>query len=122
MSMHMPQMFMQEVILPFVKDPHFPWAPLEWNTEDAERCAQEEGIILGDDHWEVVRILQECLTCITPPRGRQLHDFLDSEFHNKGGLRYLYELFPGGPVAQGCRIAGLTPPCGAIDKSFGTVQ
>jgi hypothetical protein len=27
---------------------------------------------------------------------------------------------PGGPVAQGCRIAGLTAPAGVTDKSFGS--
>jgi tRNA 2-thiouridine synthesizing protein E len=52
---------------------------------------------------------------------RELHDALDENFHGKGGLKYLYQLFPGGPVAQGCRIAGLKAPAGATDKSFGSV-
>ena len=53
---------------------------------------------------------------------RQLHDALDERFHAKGGLKYLYEVFPGGPIAQGCRFAGLKPPAGAADKSFGSAS
>jgi tRNA 2-thiouridine synthesizing protein E len=30
-------------------------------------------------------------------------------------------LFPGGPLAQGCRLAGLEPPAGAFDPSYGSV-
>ena len=56
------------------------------------------------------------------PNVRELHDALDESFHARGGLRYLYTLFPGGPVAQGCRFAGLKAPSGAADKSFGSVQ
>ena len=52
---------------------------------------------------------------------RELHDALEERFYHKGGIKYLYLLFPGGPVAQGCRIAGLVPPAGAADKGFGSV-
>ncbi|NIO43648.1 MAG: sulfite reductase, partial [Burkholderiales bacterium] len=50
---------------------------------------------------------------------RELHDALDEKFHGQGGIRYLYLLFPGGPVAQGCRISGLKAPVGAVDPGFG---
>ena len=53
---------------------------------------------------------------------RELLDALDEKFHGKGGLKYLYSLFPGGPVAQGCRIAGLQAPAGSTDMGFGSVQ
>jgi tRNA 2-thiouridine synthesizing protein E len=33
----------------------------------------------------------------------------------------LFEIIPGGPVAQGCRLAGLKPPPGSVDPSFGSV-
>jgi tRNA 2-thiouridine synthesizing protein E len=36
-------------------------------------------------------------------------------------MRHLYMLFPGGPVAQGCRVAGLPVPAGAVDRGFGSV-
>jgi tRNA 2-thiouridine synthesizing protein E len=53
---------------------------------------------------------------------RELHDALDERFHSRGGMKYLYKLFPGGPVAQGCELAGLPVPAGAKDKSFGSAQ
>lgn len=43
-------------------------------------------------------------------------------FHALGGLKFLYKMLPGGPVAQGCRLAGLKVPAGAKDKSFGSLQ
>jgi len=113
---------MQEVMRPIEKDPRFPNAPLGWSPAEAERKAREEGLTLGDEHWEAIRGLQEYFTRNTTPRVRELHDALDEKFHGKGGIRHLYELFPGGPTAQGCRMAGLTPPAGAEDKSFGSVQ
>ena len=52
---------------------------------------------------------------------RELHDALDEKFHLSGGMKYVYSLFPGGPIAQGCKLAGLQPPAGSIDKGFGSV-
>jgi tRNA 2-thiouridine synthesizing protein E len=36
-------------------------------------------------------------------------------------MKYLYTLFPGGPIVQGCRLAGLKAPAGATDRGFGSV-
>jgi len=68
------------------------------------------------------RALQEYFAKNASVNVRHLHDALEEHFHGRGGLRFLYELFPGGPVAQGCRIAGLQPPAGSTDRSFGSVQ
>jgi tRNA 2-thiouridine synthesizing protein E len=107
----------------FEPDPRFRHAPPEWTPEAAIDVARQEGLDLTDDHWEIVRGLQEFFarhedTAITL---RDLHDALDEKFHHKGGVRYLYTLLPGGPVAQGCRLAGLRAPGGAVDTSFGSV-
>lgn len=105
-------------------NPAFPNAPEGWTRDSAERVAQGEGLRLGDDHWTAVRALQEYFSRHEPGdiSLRELHDALDESFHHKGGIRYLYTLFPGGPIAQGCRLAGLEPPPGAEDKSFGSVS
>ena len=103
-------------------NPKFPHAPIDWSPEDAEKLARAEGLTLAEDHWEVVRGLQELFARSEEPvlRARDLHDALDEHFHYKGGIKYLYELFPKGPVAQGCRLAGLQPPAGAQDLGFGS--
>ncbi len=103
----------------------FPRAPDGWSREEAARIAQGEGIAMGEDHWEVVRALQEYFERHAGDPGfkaRVLHDALEEKFHHKGGLRFLYTLFPGGPVAQGCRIAGLKVPWLAVDQNFGSVM
>lgn len=105
------------------KDRLFPHAPADWTRALAVESARREGLELGEDHWEALRALQEYYTRheATAVNLRELHDALDEKFHRQGGIRHLYQLFPGGPVAQGCRIAGLKPPAGAIDKGFGSV-
>ena len=102
-------------------DPEFPNAPAGWNRGKAVTLAVEEGIDLGDDHWRAIRAVQEFYAKNDTLRAREMHDALDELFHAKGGIRYLYLLFPGGPVAQGCRLAGLKAPAGTTDKSFGSV-
>lgn len=101
--------------------PGFPDAPHGWSRGIAEATASELGVDLGEDHWEVVRALQRYFAGHEFPNRRELTDALDERFHSHGGSRYLYRLFPGGPVAHGCRIAGLEAPSGSVDKSFGSV-
>ena len=103
-------------------DPEFPNAPAGWSRAVAEQTAKDEGIELGEDHWQAIRAVQEYFTKAETPRARGLHDALDEKFHASGGIKYVYQLFPGGPVAQGCRMAGLQPPAGSVDRSFGSVQ
>jgi len=107
------------------KAEHFPYAPADWTPGDALRVATEENLELREDHWEMVRALQEFFARHTDASAinkRELHDALGEKFHIKGGLRYLYEIFPRGPIAQGCRLAGLKAPEGVIDKAFGSVS
>ncbi len=105
------------------KDPKFPNAPAGWTPEAASKVARQAGLKLGEDHWEAVKALQAYYARHdqTPINTRELHDALDEKFHGRGGMKYLYQLFPAGPVAQGCLIAGLKAPAGAADKGFGSV-
>jgi tRNA 2-thiouridine synthesizing protein E len=102
--------------------PGFPHAPVDWSEESARELAQADGLELGEDHWELVRALQGYFARQERVHARELHDALDEKFHAKGGIKYLYVLCPGGPIAQGCRLAGLEPPTGSVDQSFGSVQ
>jgi tRNA 2-thiouridine synthesizing protein E len=100
----------------------FPFAPTGWSPD---RAAAAAGLEPNDSHWDVVRALQEYFAHHADGRGinmRELHDALDEKFHESGGMKFLYKLFPAGPVAQGCRLAGLEPPAGSTDTGFGSVQ
>ncbi len=99
----------------------FPHAPAGWSPALAEDRAREEGLELGTEHWELIRALHEYFARHGEPNRRRLRDALDERFHVRGGIRHLYHLFPGGPVAQGCRIAGLPSPLGNVDRGFGSV-
>ncbi len=102
--------------------PGFPHAPSDWTRETAEKIAQTEDLTLTEEHWEVVRALQELCTYSEKPSlsVRDLHDALDEHFHSVGGIKHLYELFPKGPLAQGCLLAGVEPPAGAQNKGMGS--
>ena len=104
-------------------DARFPYAPFGWTHESALRTAQQEGMKPNADHWETVRALQSYYARHenTAIDLRELRDALDELFHSKGGMKYLYQIFPAGPVAQGCRLAGLKAPAGVTDKGFGSV-
>lgn len=116
---------MQEIMNPGAtpaKDPGFPSAPEQWSRDAAELMARDEGLNPTEDHWEAVRALQDYFGSHERINMRELHDALEERFHARGGMKHLYGLFPGGPVAQGGRIAGLEVPAGAADASFGSVQ
>jgi len=115
---------MSEILNPgaHTQDPEFPHAPADWTRASAEAAAKADGIELTDDHLAVIGALQGYFASHERPNVREIHDALEEAFHAKGGLKHLYEIFPGGPVAQGCRFAGLQAPAGATDKSFGSVQ
>jgi len=104
-------------------DPDFPDAPSDWKIDLARDLAKSSGLDLSGDHLDAIRALQQFF--LRHSHGsinlRELHDALEERFHSRGGLKYLYEIFPGGPVAQGCELAGLKVPSGAKDLSFGSV-
>ena len=98
----------------------FPNAPSDWDFSSAKSVASEEFLTLEADHWELMRCLQEYYSKTDSPKLRQVTDALDENFHSKGGMRYLHQLLPNGPISQGCRLAGLKVPAGSIDPSFGS--
>jgi len=99
----------------------FPNAPQDWDIKAAEEIAKTDGLTLNEEHLELIRALQEYYHKVEFPHMRQIKDALDEKFHSRGGMKYLYQIIPGGPVAEGCRLAGLSVPAGAVDKSFGSV-
>lgn len=88
--------------------------------EVVRRNALEEGIELTDEHWVVIDSLREDYRALEGvPAARDLLDRLSERFETRGGRRYLFWLFPAGPVTQIARIAGLPAPEHGVDPSFG---
>ena len=105
-------------------DSDFPNAPPGWSRESALATAKAEDLEIVDDHWEIIRAIQDYLARrdARDINVRELLDALDEKFYHKGGKKYLYRLLPAGPVAQGFRLAGLQSPPGSVDHGFGSVQ
>lgn len=95
----------------------------DWTEETARSIAQEESIELTEAHWTVIKFLREHYEEYGPSQhARKLTDALQQKFQIQGGLKYLYTLFPDGPVTQGARIAGVPVPMDSSNRSFGSVS
>lgn len=94
-----------------------------WSMGEAEKRARAIGIDMTEDHWEVVMLLRDYYCDQgSEADARQMLDALAREFTEDGGRRFLYRLFPGGPVTQGSQIAGIPLPANTLDVSFGTAH
>jgi len=88
----------------------------DWSMDVANFLAKKEGINMTESHWEVVNFLREyyeeykiapMIRILTKAIGKKLGA-------DKGNTKYLYELYPGGPAKQACKIAGLPKPTGCV--------
>ncbi|MBO1520229.1 TusE/DsrC/DsvC family sulfur relay protein [Oceanisphaera pacifica] len=84
----------------------------DWQPEMVEILAEQEGIALSEEHWEVVQFVRDFyLKYNTSPAMRALVKAMAKELGNeKGNSRYLYRLFPKGPAKQATKLAGLPKP------------
>jgi len=94
-----------------------------WTENTARSLAQSEAIDLTEAHWSVIRFLREYYEKHgAVSHARTLTEALEEKFQIQGGLKYLYTLFPAGPVSQGARIAGVPVPGDSANPSFGSVS
>jgi TusE/DsrC/DsvC family sulfur relay protein len=88
----------------------------DWSEGVAKHLADTEAVEMSDAHWEVVNFLREyydeykiapMIRILTKAIGKKLGK-------DKGNTKYLYDLYPGGPAKQACKIAGLPKPTGCV--------
>jgi len=116
------KMIQNEMTFRFDPEGHLVDLP-EWSQEVAMELAQQEGISLTTEHWKVVRYLRDYYRAHGPQgNAREALCCLEQEFGAEEGKKRLYRLFPGGPVRQGCKIAGLPELAHTVDRSFGSVH
>ena len=94
----------------------YPKESAQWSEPMAVVIAENEGITLSPEHWEVVRFVRDFyLEFNTSPAIRMLVKAMANKFgEEKGNSRYLYRLFPKGPAKQATKIAGLPKPVKCI--------
>lgn len=82
----------------------------EWSEGFAEALAAEEGIVLTDEHWDVIRYIREYYEehNVQAQVRTMIKHFANQWGPERGNNRYLHDIFPmGGPQKQGNRLAGI---------------
>ncbi len=84
----------------------------DWDTAIAEHLADLEGIVLTEDHWEVIHLVRDYYQHYRLfPANRVLVTKLREAFgETKGSSIHLMKLFTGKPAKHIARIAGLPKP------------
>ena len=87
-----------------------------WKKDMASIMAKEDGLELGEEHWEVIKFLREYFEKyqIAPMIKILTKEMKKKYGADKGSTKYLYELYPGGPAKQACKYAGLPKPTGCV--------
>lgn len=94
-----------------------------WSPHVANQLATQEGLVLSDEHWEIIFHLRERYrTHGNMDNAREILRELEEKFSPGAGRAHLYDLFPAGPVGQASRMAGLPEPPHSRDISFGSVM
>ena len=88
----------------------------DWHESMVPLLAEQEEIILIEQHWEVIRFVRDFyLEFNTSPAIRMLVKAITQKYgEERGNSRYLYRLFPKGPAKQATKLAGLPKPVKCI--------
>jgi len=82
----------------------------DWSEAFARALAQREGLILTEEHWQVIRYLRAFYEehGVQAQVRAMIKHFTKLWGPEKGSNLYLHQIFPrGGPQKQGNRLAGL---------------
>ena len=86
--------------------------PSQWTERVAEALARQEGIVLSEEHWVVIRFMREYFEQhhIAPDARHVIKHLAGVKGAGKAGRNDLFVLFPYGYVKQACKIAGMRKP------------
>lgn len=82
----------------------------DWSEAFARALAQREGLVLTDEHWQVIRYLRAYYEehGVQAQVRAMIKHFAALWGAERGSNLYLHQIFPrGGPQKQGNRLAGL---------------
>jgi tRNA 2-thiouridine synthesizing protein E len=84
----------------------------QWNVDVAQHIAEAEGIVLTDQHWEILWLLRDFYAEFAlSPAMRPLVKYVAQKLGTaKGNSAYLLGLFPDSPAKRASKIAGLPRP------------
>ena len=82
----------------------------DWSEGFVEALAEREGLVLTDEHWEIIEFLRNYHQehGVQAPVRDMLKHFKQAWGEEFATKHYLHEIFPkGGPQKQGNRLAGI---------------
>ena len=94
------------------------------NPEEIEERAKAIGIQLTDEHWDAIKFIKNFYDYHEDEEleVRDFNNAIKGKYADKGGLQYLYRLFPDGPVDTLTRLAGISEIKNTRNLSMGSVQ
>lgn len=94
-----------------------------FDRQEVEQRARKIGIHLTDKHWEVIDFVNKFYD-YHEDEELKVGDYsnaLKGKYSTQGGLKYLYSLFPDGPINTVTQLAGISVNS-VRNYSMGTVQ
>lgn len=87
-----------------------------WDVRVAQAIAALENVQLSEAHWEIIQFMRAYYQEYQHlPNMRQFTKAIQKTLGpDKGNSRYLYALFPNGPLRLACKIGGLPRPPSCI--------
>jgi tRNA 2-thiouridine synthesizing protein E len=87
----------------------------EWSVDYTEKMAEDDGIKLFDDHWELILYFREYFdeNQVAPTMHKVVRELgsKDKHFHDQKAYgKHIYQLFPKDPTHEVCKLAGLPMP------------
>jgi len=82
----------------------------EWSVGFVEALAVKEGLMLTEEHWDVIRFIRDYYEehQVQAQVRDMIKHFKSTWGPDRGNNHYLHDLFPkGGPQKQGNRLAGI---------------
>jgi tRNA 2-thiouridine synthesizing protein E len=87
--------------------------PEDWNEDLAQVLADEEGLVLDENYWSILRFMRDYWHQhkVAPDVRHVIKHLVDEEGQDKKSAKqHLFKLFPYGYVKQACKIAGMQRP------------
>ena len=83
-----------------------------WNKEIANLLSLEDNFPLNNNHWKIINLVRKIYleTKTSPPMRLLIKAIKVNLPEEMANSRYLYQLFPDGPVRLACKYAGLPKP------------
>ena len=96
---------------------------VSFDKQEVEERARKIGIHLTDEHWDAIKFVKNFYDYHEDEELKigDYNNALKGKYARQGGLKYLYSLFPDGPINTVTQLAGISVN-NIHNQSMGSVQ